>query len=124
MQTNQPDQIPAELAALNDGGLDWQIYRYDGWILTLAACNSLAYGHTLELRFHGVSFVRCPTAFDCPNFRVASNTELEAVLDLDGETAYFFDAQASNTMEAVPFVICAESFTVHHETVSYIKKDG
>ena len=36
--------IPAELAALNNGGLDWRIYRYDGWLLTLAANNTLHMG--------------------------------------------------------------------------------
>ena len=127
MQTNQRQQIPAELAALNDGGLDWQIYRYDGWMLTLAACNSLAYGHSLELRFQGASFIRCPTTFDCPRFRAATMTELaelEAFLDLTDETAYYFDAQASNTTEPVPFVVCAESFSVHQVSVSYVEQKG
>jgi len=115
--------IPAELAALNNGGLDWRIYRYDGWLLTLAANNTLAYGHSLELRFHSVAYIRCPTIFDSPCFRNASTdelTDLKSFLDLTGETAYFFDAQASNTMEAMPFVVCAESFSIHHEPVSYI----
>ena len=119
--------IPPELAALNHGGFEWRIYRYDGWILTLAANNTLAYGHTLELRFQGVSYLRCPTTFDSPCFRAASTddlAELTSFLDLSGETPYFFDAQASNTMTPVPFVVCAESFSVHHETVSYVKQDG
>ncbi len=119
--------IPPELAALNHGGLDWCIHRYDGWILTLGANNTLAYGHTLELRFHGVSYLRCPTTFDSPCFRAASTdelAELTSYLDLSGQTPYFFDAQASNTMAPVPFVVCAESLSVHHETVSYVNQDG
>ena len=119
--------ISAELAALNNGGLDWHIYRYDGWILTLAASNTLAYGHTLEIRFQGVSYLRCPTTFESPCFRAASADELAELttfLDLSDETAYFFDAQASNTIKSVPFVICAESISVHRVTVSYVKPDG
>jgi hypothetical protein len=87
--------IPAELAALNHGGLDWRNYFYDGGILTLAANNTLAYGHSLELRFHGVSYLRCPTTFDSPCFRAASTddlAELASFLDLTGQTPYFFDA--------------------------------
>ena len=118
---------PPEFAELHDNGLDWRIYRFDGCNLTLAANNTLAYGHVVELRFTDVSYISCPTEFYSPNFRLASPDELkhlQSFLDLDGQLAVMIDAESSNSMDARPFVVCADSLSLHHVTVSYVKSEG
>lgn len=119
-------ETPQELVDLRDNGLDWRIHDYDGCNLTLAANNTLAYGHVMELRFTDVSYINCPTEFYSPNFRIASRDELkhlESFLDLDGQLAVMIDAESSNSMDPRPFVICAGSLSLHDVSVSYVKSE-
>ena len=116
----------AELIELRGNNLDWRIYQFDGCNLTLAANNTLAYGHVMELRSSDVSYINCPTEFYVPEFRLASPDEmkhLQSFLDLDGQMAVMIDAEASNSMDARPFVVCADSLSLHRVNVSYVQSD-
>ena len=117
---------PPELIELRDNGLDWRIYNYDGCNLTLAANNTLTYGHVLELRFTDVTYINCPTEFYSPQFRLASPNELQylqSFLDLLGQFAVMIDAEAKNSIEPRPFVVCADSLSFHRVDVSYVKTE-
>ncbi|MFD8014537.1 hypothetical protein [Streptomyces sp. NPDC058955] len=71
---------------LPDGPWDaWELRRYDGSRLTLAAGYDLTYHHGLEVELTDVLYVRCPTAFMDPVFRAPTAEERAEVVRSTGE---------------------------------------
>ncbi len=59
-----------EVNRLSAGGVsDFRLQSYDGWQLVAIGSFDLCYYHDVELRFSGVSYINCPTAFFEPHFQ-------------------------------------------------------
>jgi hypothetical protein len=54
---------------------DWEVRSFDGSRLVLVAGSDLTYGHGLEVRFDGVSYIRCPMSFHDAAFREPTEAE-------------------------------------------------
>ena len=111
------------LTEISSFNYDWRVYLYDGSNLIFGASNSLAYGHALEIQFSDTSYLCCPTEFYCPEFRLATGSELTKLvpyLDTSDDVGMIIDAESSNSTEKIPFLVCAGSYKIQWNNVSYV----
>ncbi|MBO3741675.1 hypothetical protein [Actinoplanes flavus] len=99
---------------------DWELLRFDGCRLRLAAGYDLTYHHGLELVFIDVTYLVCPARFQDPVFREPTARELDQVRRCAGDEAAVvvaFDIEAQTGPGLVSCLIAADSVEVVHAVV-------
>ncbi|GAA0450988.1 hypothetical protein Aca07nite_55330 [Actinoplanes capillaceus] len=99
---------------------DWELWRFDGSRLRLAAGYDLTYHHGLELVFTDVCYLSCPARFQDPRFRDPTDAELARVRRCTGDEAgvvVAFDIEAQTGPGPVACLIAADSVEVVHGLV-------
>ena len=112
-----------DLTEISSFNYDWRIHSYDGCNLVFGASNSLAYGHVLELRFFETSYIRCPTEFYCPVFRLTTDSELAELapyLDTSDAVGMIIEAESSNSIAKIQFLVCSGSYRIQWQNISYV----
>lgn len=97
---------------------DYRITLFDGWRLHLIGGASLDYSnaHTVEIEFHGVTYIACPTDFSHAKFRLGTGAEkqmLNRTVSLESEDIVFvIEAETTGSIEPHCFFIVAEDVVV------------
>ncbi len=109
--------------AVNQTNLfEWQLSQFNKESLKLIGSFNLSYYHSVEVVFYGVSYIECPTYFQYPRFRLATNEENERlkVKDIEYEIAFCIEEEDLD----LTYYICARGFNLEFCTVYHYRREN
>ena len=125
----------SDLARLNEivdatNTTDFRIVSFSNDVMRIIGSFDLGYYHTVEVDFHGVSFINLPTDFVEPQFRLAipgERNDLRAVVG-DESNLFCIEAEATEGSRRVTFHVAASGVVIREGMVYHFAradlKDG
>ncbi len=105
---------------------DWCIGRMADGTLSLWGSNDFSYYHTVEVRFHEVSFIQFQADFSHAHFRLASTSETERFLALPSWGGHLFCivAELGSDIDSRCYFVSATQVDCRFGTVFYYRRGG